>query len=236
MSSQTQARALEDRFRRVRDGWCQSVRIRVMAETQELRFKSLRPLYDFVAKHRLEERPLRKERTPISKEYGQLCREITRAIDSAPGFYLWGSYDPKRYWRSTYLGKAGFGKTTNLRARIFEELKDERWFIWRHVHSKERVLEMSDAIFPLRKHHVFCERAMLKAGATHIIWVPVRSIPNEEITRVETDLIEALSPQVNIRRSTPPNTVQYAATEIFQAFRRTIHASRKTAFTVSLRD
>lgn len=142
---------------------------------------------------------------------------------------MWGCYDRKKYWHSIYLGKAGFGKTAHLRARISAELRDERWFIWRHVLSEEGILKMSDQIFSGR-YHKECERAMRKAGATHIIWVPAPRIENEEITRVEADLIEALNPKANIIRPTPPHNVQEEATQIFGAFRRTIHAARKTAF------
>ncbi len=160
--------------------------------------------------------------TPVSFPHSQ-----ARSIRA--GFYLWGCYDRKKYWHSIYLGKAGFGKTAHLRARISAELRDERWFIWRHVLSEEGILKMSDQIFSGR-YHKECERAMRKAGATHIIWVPAPRIENEEITRVEADLIEALNPKANIIRPTPPHNVQEEATQIFGAFRRTIHAARKTAF------
>lgn len=207
-----------------------------MPDAQDQRAISLRPLYDFVRKYESEEQPIRKERTPIGREYGRLCSSLTDAIDLAQGFYLWGHYDRKRYWRSLYLGKTEFRKTSHLRARICEELKDERWFVWRHVHSRERVLKICSAIYPSDSHSRFCERAMLKAGTTHIIWVPAPSLRTEEIAPVEADLIEALNPKVNINRPTPPNTVQQAATEIFQAFRCTIHKSRDSAFNLSLRD
>jgi hypothetical protein len=88
---------------------------------------------------------------------------------------------------------------------------------------------MSDQIFAGR-YHKDCERAMLKAGSTHIIWAPAPQIKNEEITRVEADLIEALNPESNLMRPTPPDDVQEKATQVFGTFRHTIHAARPTAF------
>ena len=185
-------------------------------------------------KHKSDGQAIQKVRNPIRTAYGNMCSKLANVVDIAQGFYLWGRYDRKRYWHSCYLGKAGFGKATNLQARISEEMKDEQWFIWRHVHSKERVLQICETVYPTPRHRQFCERSMRKAGATHIIWVPATSIPPATTTRIEADLIEALNPEANIVRPTPPNAVQASATDIFQAFRRTIHAARETAFLADL--
>ena len=203
------------------------------SDPQKYRVAVLKPLYDLAGRYASLEQPLQRESTPASNEYAKLVPTLTANIDEQQGFYLWGCYDHRKYWHSIYLGKAGFGKTAHLRAPIVEELKDERWFIWRHVLSEERVLKMSDQIFSGR-YHKECKRAMGKAGATHIIWVPAPQVKNEEITHVEADLIEALNPKSNKMRPTPPGNVQEEATRIFGAFRRTIHISRPTAFVAAL--
>jgi hypothetical protein len=200
-----------------------------MSEFQTQHCISLKPLYDFVKAHQLHKKPFR---GGVSRAYSKECSMLTNGIDAAQGFYLWGHYKfPRRYWLSQYFGKAGFGKTANLKARIREELTDECAFVWRSVHSEKTIFRMSDAINP--RYHRACSRAMLKAGATHIFWVPARGLPAADVIRVEADLIEALNPVANILRPTPPDTVQEAATGIFQEFRSVIHASRPTAFKVS---
>jgi hypothetical protein len=198
-----------------------------MPSAQDRRFISLERLYDFVTDHKDDEQPLR---LPKRNGYGRLCSELTEPIDRAQGFYLWGYYDVKRYWHSLYLGKVGFGKASNLRARILEELKDERWFVWLSVFTKDQVFDHSNRLFPGESHRKACERALRKEKATHIVWVPAERVLRENVLRVEADLIEAINPWANLMRPTPPNTVQEEATKIFQSFRRTIHFARKTGF------
>ena len=149
-------------------------------------------------------------------------------------FRLLCCYQPYRgYWNSIYLGKAGYGKTTNLRARILEELKDERCSVWMAVFNKEKLHAIRDRIHSGRYEREW-ERGMKKAGTTHIVWVPKPGIAPENITLVEADLIESLYPTANRQRLTPPNTVQREAIQIFEGFRQAIHAGRSDRFNVSL--
>jgi len=52
-------------------------------------------------------------------------------------------------------------------------------------------------------------------------------VADENIVHVEADLIEALNPKANLKRPTPPNTVQNDATKVFDQFRLAIHAARE---------
>jgi hypothetical protein len=79
-----------------------------------------------------------------------------------------------------------------------------------------------------RLHQSAWKRAMLKYGTTYIIWVTAPPhLPPEKVLLVEADLIEALNPSKNIKRPTPPDTVQDEATDMFKGFRSTIHAVRR---------
>jgi hypothetical protein len=201
---------------------------------QKLRVISLKPLYELVKQQ--ADRDAVGEWNALDKEYRRAAAALTVSIDEVPGFYVWGHFDRRLYWHSTYLGKSGLGKTTHLRARIYEELIDERVFAWRLVHSEQEVLNICSKVFAARPvyqrltavYERAWKRAMQKYGATHIIWVTApATLAAGNVLRVEADLIEALNPSKNIQRPTPPDSVQAEATEMFQGLRSTIHAVRR---------
>lgn len=182
-------------------------------------------LYEFVHDHRKAgDDGLRLEGSAYGKEYSHLCKVITQHVDEVAGFYVWGRYDRKRYWRSIYLGKAGYKKDkTNLRKRILEELKDERAFVWRYVYDEAEVLAICHRIHDGR---YTWKRPLLKTGTTEIIWVPAPKLSDSEILMVEADLIEGLSPSANLVRPTPVRLVQRHPTTVFERLREIIHENR----------
>lgn len=195
---------------------------------------SLKRLYEFVERYKQNEEAVRLERTDLGNQYSRICETLTDAVDEAQGFYLWGKYDKKKYWRSIYLGKAGYGDKKSLKKRIREELSDERCCIWRSAFTVDQLHAIRERIHNGRYEKNW-NRAMLKAGTTHIVWSSAPGIDSANITRVEADLIEALYPSANLMRPIPASTVQQEATDIFQSFRRTIHEARRDAFPVSLK-
>jgi hypothetical protein len=61
----------------------------------------LNTLYDFVRDHRKTgDDGLCLEGSAYGKEYSRRCKVITEDVDEVAGFYVWGCYDRKRYWRS----------------------------------------------------------------------------------------------------------------------------------------
>ena len=145
-----------------------------------------------------------------------MCDDITSRIDEVQGFYIWGCYDTKKYWHSIYLGKAGYSKEkSSLKKRIREELTDERACFWVNVLPVVQLHEIRERIHR-GKYNREWDRAMRKAGTTHIAWVPTPTIDNADIQHVEADLIEAFNPTVNRQRPTPRKT------KVFQEFRRII--------------
>ena len=124
------------------------------------------------------------------------------------------------------MGKAGFGKRTNLYARILEELKDERAFAWRKVCS-EKHLEGIRSRLHGRKYEAIWKRALRKAGTTHIAWVADPELSNADVQNIESDLIETLNPRVNVCHPVPPKSLQEHTRSIVGAFREVIHHERE---------
>ena len=161
---------------------------------------------------------------------------LVQDIELSAGFYLWGRYEPSGLWRNIYLGKAGFGKTANLRSRIREELKDERCFLWRVVLSEKRILINGRGLYPImwREYEKHWKRSLKKAMTTHINWVSVPDLGNRDVKRVESDLIEALNPSSNVQRVQPPQRLQKDTQKIFARLRCVIHSHRKSRYRLRL--
>jgi hypothetical protein len=205
----------------------------------------LKPLYEFVDKYREERENVNGVLVPSayrSRKYGKQCnfivspkeKEFAR-VPNEQGFYLWGFYNPQKFWINVYLGKAGKGKTANLNARLLEELKDERAFVWRNfMASKDEVVGFDP------KYPAEVKRALHKAGSTHIFWVsaPEADLKPENVEPVENDLIEAMNPTANRRRITPSANLQQQAGKFLNAFREMIHSerNRNTMFHVTYHD
>jgi hypothetical protein len=208
-------------------------------------FISLKPLYDFIQEHRADYLDALNLKKTLGKEYCEECGCLTGArkpekcenptgkIEEVQGIYVWGAFDSRKYWHSIYLGKAGLGKVKELlRARITEELKDERFALWRHVFSETKLNEVGPLVNEggmeawTRYIEKATRRQIRKAGTTHIIWAPTSKLDNHNVRRLEAELIEALNPTVNIQRPTPSNEVIDEATVVFSHFRRTIHDIR----------
>ena len=165
------------------------------------------------------------------REYGKKASELAKSIPASHGFYLWGKYEKNRLWRTIYLGKAGYGKTTSLQARIKEELKDERVFLWCGPHSKlneDALMRIGEKYYPTMwyKYRTHFSRAIQKSGATHIIWAVTSGIRNNEVTKIEADLIETMNPIANIQRPAPTSGLQDKTIEIIKMFKHQIHKYR----------
>jgi len=211
-------------------------------------FISLKTLYSFIQKHRGEYVEALNLKKSLGGNYSKRCEcltgqrdrtdseeceNLTGKIEEVQGIYVWGAFDSHKYWRSIYLGKAGLGKTKKLlQARITEELKDERFCLWRHVFSEEALMEAGPLVVKggteawAKYIERDTRRSIRKAGTTHIIWAPTSKLDNHSVRRLEADLIEALNPTANLQRPTPSNQVIAEATAVFEHFRKTIHHIR----------
>lgn len=168
----------------------------------------------------------------LGREYGRLASSVVLPIPETHGFYLWGKYEKNKLWRTIYLGKAGYGKTTSLRARIKEELKDEKAFLWHGApvgHSEQELMAIAENCYPSmwHKYQTHFIRAIRKSGTTHILWVGTQDINNEEVIKIEADLIETLNPVANVQRPSPVSDLQDITVEIIRQFKHQIHLGRQ---------
>jgi hypothetical protein len=194
---------------------------------------SLQPIYELLQSHP-KPQLLLKLAGPNApgKVFTQKCAELVSAVPGTQGFYLWGFYERNGLWRNVYLGKAGLGPGASLKKRILEELKDERCFAMRPFLAEKAIMQEGRRIHlgmwaTYNKHW---ERALRKQNTTYIAWVSTPALSNEDILRIEADLIESLNPTANLNRPSPPATLQGDTKEIFALIRQSIHTQRATAY------
>lgn len=203
-----------------------------LAEVEDLKsgMLSLQPLYEFLELE--HDQAGLHGRSQEGRRYGAVVTRICRTIAATQGFYLWGRYERNGLWRNVYLGKAGFGRTAHLRARIQEELKDERACIWCAFVSVRTMEAVGERNYP-RKWHQYkkdMHRALKKKGTTHIVWVADPHLDNSQVQNIESDLIETLSPSANMSRPVPPVILQEHTKTIIGELRALIHAHRPEHF------
>lgn len=154
------------------------------------------------------------------RTFGKRVRAVCRQIPETPGFYAWARFDHGDLWKTIYVGKVGYGKVTSLKARIQEELLEERVLFWadRHPDAVGRGLECygpgGDGVRNgvTREREAFLinhfVRAVLKSGAMYIVWISTPGIGTNGIVRlVEACLIKAMKPEANKQRAVPENTL-----------------------------
>jgi hypothetical protein len=181
----------------------------------------------------------------LGNRYSKKCNELmtdAKVPHDQQGFYLWGFYNPKRFWINVYLGKAGkgigAGRTDTLKIRLYKELTAERACVWREGNSSNaRSLEIGKEIHPTMwpKYKSHWVRALRKAGSTHIFWVAkpeLKDLVKEDVELIESDLVEAMNPTGNRMRRLPSLTRRKEAEAVFSTFREMIHRDeyRKTSF------
>jgi len=170
-----------------------------------------------------------KGRSVEGKIYGKEVKRITQNISDEGGFYIWGSYNHKLLWNNIYIGKAGFFKTTGLRSRIREELKDERQFLWKIKMEEDNILKLCEMHYQnmFYKYSKEWRRHFKKFNTTHIIWVAIdNQISERKILTIESDIIETMNPFGNLSRPKPFSELQDSTIEIIRRFKHHIHENR----------
>jgi hypothetical protein len=188
----------------------------------------LSALYDFARKHRDNEQKALdiSGSSSLGKEYCQKAKRIVSGVSEKSGVYLWGFYNSRRFWVNVYIGKEDLRKTANLKDRLYKELTAERACVWREVLNKQELHDAGKKIHPTMwyKYRNHWERALRKAGSTHVFWVATPDLRQGELEFVEDDLIEAMNPTGNRRRRSPPRTFHRQTGEVFEIFRKMIHS------------
>jgi hypothetical protein len=203
----------------------------------------LEQIYRFARAHFREANTSGKEENPIcidksshfGNEYSAICRQMLSGVSEQAGLYLWGFYNPHNFWVNIYIGKTKRGKTARLQKRLFEELTKERASIWREVFPYDKLFEVAERVHPARtwpKIKVKWERALRKAGSTHIFWVATPHLADEHLKAVEEDLIEAMNPTGNKDRRMPPRGFDRESEKVLSIFRQMIHndTNRRSQF------
>lgn len=156
------------------------------------------------------------------RAYGKLAAEIARAFPIEKGFYLWGFFDEKRQWRSVYVGKAHFGKTNSLRARIEKELKNERSFVWLGLRPDAydylvgRWLAAYKEWDGSSKSAQHVKKALRKFRTTHIVAVSTPGLSDEDVRGVEAHLIAHFGPSANGQHPSAPPELRGEAAKVIQ--------------------
>lgn len=184
---------------------------------------TLKPLYDVIASHPKEAG----ETVPLAERrfYRRAAKDLCVSLPQEQGFYLWGRFEANGLWRNIYLGKAGFGRTAHLRARLTEELHDESACLWVQKIPNEALRGGTPA-----RYLTEYDRAMRKAGASHIVWVSDPQLSNDLVRDIEADLIETMAPRANLSRPVPPSHPQEHTHTIVRHFREEIHEARGSRF------
>lgn len=134
------------------------------------------------------------------KQYTTLINELVSSVPSdQAGWYLWGRFNDIGWWETIYLGKAGNKKTSSLRARLKEEMIDERIAFWAFVFGKEIAAKQHSKLYKGKydKHNT---RSLRKTGTQFIVWLSASPITEKEIKEEETTLIDIYRPTTNAQR------------------------------------
>jgi len=193
----------------------------------------LNELYRFVREHRTEAARAMQINgsSPLGDQYSEICDKIVATVPITRGLYLWGFYNRNGFWTNIYIGKASLKKTASLRNRLRKELTSERACIWREVLSTEELEKTCEEIhpkmWPKYTHH--WHRAFEKRGTTHIAWIALPETNEAKIEPIENDLIEAMNPTGNRKRTQPPEHFRDDTKLVFGLFREVINAKAHRA-------
>lgn len=167
---------------------------------------------------------------PLSTKEGRILGKLIKGtlneVPKSAGFYVWFAADASQ---PIYVGKASEGKTCNLYARLLEEIKEERGFLWAGdmlgltendlthkwlAHYKERPGTNGG------QRHI--SRSMRKRNSTHIAIIPTPGVDARTVRSLESHLIEILNPTVNVQRGAGLPEHKQRASNLADAFRREI--------------
>ncbi len=190
---------------------------------------NLATLYEY-----LEEKGYAKEilsgRTEIAKGYSKKAKKLCGDIKNQQGVYLWGYYNQEKLWITQYAGQAS-GKTNGtLKARLLNELRVERLFLWGNRQDYDAVHKFAcDCYTNQPKVNYHFTRAGLKKGSTFILWYALDQVLEKRmLNQLEAVLIEAFDPVGNkMHPMSDLGMHEIADTEkMIASFRDLIHSSR----------
>ena len=153
-------------------------------------------LLEFVAKHS----QIPSKNIGNFKLYSKKISQLVSNIPKEQGWYLWGKFNENSKWKSIYLGKSGNLKTSSLKARIKEELSDERVVFWAFIYGKKQAFKNQHKLY-YGKYDKGAKRSLKKFGTNFIIWVSDKTTNENDIISEEKKLISYYKPTSNIQRT-----------------------------------
>lgn len=132
------------------------------------------------------------------KTYSATVNDIIENVPKKAGLYLWGRFNDVGWWETIYLGKAGNKKTSSLKARLREELMDERALFWATIFGIEPTEKQFQKI--TKNKYGSGIRTYRKKNVHFIIWASIDDASEEEIKKEEDILIDIYRPTQNTQR------------------------------------
>ena len=166
---------------------------------------NLFPLFDFVARHPHMPTP----KSPTQESYRRIIKQLLEegdkldCVPDKPGWYLWGKFNDIGWWETIYCGKSGRQKTSSLRTRLYDELREECVAFWASVYGKESAAKQARKINDQHNDGKYKEsipRALRKSGVHFVIWVSAEEASEKQIFIEEKILIDVYRPSFNAQR------------------------------------
>jgi len=153
--------------------------------------------------------------------YTKVVNQITQSIPVKAGWYNWGHFNNVGFWETIYFGKTGNKKTSSLKARIKEEILDERGAFWATIYGSEPTEKQFQK---MTKNKYGSGVHMYRKSNTHfIVWVSADNISEEGVKREEEMLIALYRPSFNVQRKIKyPSHIHPHTKKILEIFDREI--------------
>ena len=135
----------------------------------------------------------------LQKNYKSIIDKLIDNVPSnKPGWYLWGKFNSMGWWETIYLGKAGKQKTSSLRTRLYDELREECVVFWSEVYGTETIIKQHKKLYDNKYDPT---RSLRKSGSQFVVWVAVEDNINEKGIKEQEDiLIKIYRPTHNAAR------------------------------------
>lgn len=168
-------------------------------------------LHNFAREH--SEPPHRTIDRAVYEPFRCIAERLVTSVSDDAGWYIWfkaSSPNPP-----VYVGQSGYGPHSGLRRRLLEELLDELIAFWHPYHPRARTT--------LRLKYggrYSLSRAVAKAGADRIAWLPAPTAKCGTLDVVEYKLIQELIPTANLDRRDYSDIELPAYENVASAFRK----------------
>lgn len=136
---------------------------------------------------------------PVQLQYNKAITKTVSSVPEKAGWYIWGYFENNE-WSTVYLGKTSKQKTSSLRTRLFDEIRQECVAFWSAIYGHDYILNQHKELYD-GKWYNDALRAIRKEKTKHILWVAsVDEINDDKVTEIECVLIKIVNPSQNVVR------------------------------------